>query len=83
MSSEEYYSNVGLHCKADDGFRAERENIEREHRNKMVKMFKPAAVVPGAPGAGVPSAAAVPAADNGAPAAAGGGAAANAAEEKK
>ena len=42
LTSEEYFSNVGLHSKLDPKFRKEREQVERDHRNRMVKMFKPA-----------------------------------------
>ena len=61
MNAEDFYSNLGLHCKLDEKFAIERESVEREHRNRMVKMFKPAM---GENGAGVPGA--VPGADAGA-----------------
>jgi len=42
ITSEEFYSSIGLHCRRDENFKREREEIERDHINRMVKMFRPA-----------------------------------------
>ena len=39
LTNEEYYSNVGLHSKLDVKFRKDREQVERDHRNRMVRTY--------------------------------------------
>lgn len=40
FTAEDYFSNIGLHCRLDPIFANERDVIEKEHRNRMIKMFK-------------------------------------------